>query len=194
MFLFLPAIMENSPGGRLRTLREILGFAGKQQEFADAVGLSQQSVSNMERGKTEPAAKSLAKIHKRFPMINLNWLVTGVGLPVDKSIGPMLPLTAAGEMADINARTARLTSVPAPTPVPSPGPTTGAETITHGETLIQLARAEALAESQAAQIVALALQVERLWAELGKSGGSPDAAAPFRLRFPHDGQRVALGR
>lgn len=75
--------MESSPGSRLRYLRELLGFKGQQQDFADKVGLTQQSVSNMERDKTEPAAKSLNKIYAAFPQINLGWLVSGAGEPLD---------------------------------------------------------------------------------------------------------------
>jgi transcriptional regulator with XRE-family HTH domain len=75
--------MKSTPGARLRYLRELLGFEGKQQEFADRIGLSQQSVSNMERDKTEPAAKSLNKIYAAFQQVNISWLVTGVGEPLD---------------------------------------------------------------------------------------------------------------
>ncbi len=75
--------MESTPGSRLRHLRELLGFEGKQQEFADRIGLTQQSVSNMERDKTEPAAKSLNKIYAAFAQVNISWLVTGAGDPLD---------------------------------------------------------------------------------------------------------------
>ena len=74
--------MNTTPGTRLRHLRELLGFAGRQQEFAAAIGLTQQSISNMERGKTEPAAKSLNKLFAAFPQVNLAWLVTGAGEPL----------------------------------------------------------------------------------------------------------------
>ena len=74
--------MNTTPGTRLRHLRELLGYAGRQQEFALAVGLTQQSISNMERDKTEPAAKSLQKLFSAFPQVNLSWLVTGAGRPL----------------------------------------------------------------------------------------------------------------
>ena len=76
--------------------------------------------------------------------------------------------------------------------LPAPGPTTGPETVAHGDTLIQLARAEALVGSQAAQLAAQAVQIERLWAELGKSGGSSEAASTWRLpMLPVMGREMA---
>ena len=89
--------MESTPGARLRYLRELLGYKGQQQDFADKVGLTQQSVSNMERDKTEPAAKSLNKIYAAFPQVNLGWLVSGAGQPLDtmardgKALAPLPP-------------------------------------------------------------------------------------------------------
>jgi len=74
--------METTPGTRLRHLRELLGYKGQQQDFADKVGLTQQSISNMERNKTEPASKSLNKIQQAFPQVNINWLVSGQGQPL----------------------------------------------------------------------------------------------------------------
>lgn len=97
--------MNTTPGTRLRHLRELLGYTGRQQEFALAIGLTQQSISNMERGKTEPAAKSLNKLFAAFPQVNLSWLVTGAGEPL------------AG------AQAARLLPVPTePPPTPPAGP------------------------------------------------------------------------
>jgi len=80
--------METTPGTRLRHLRELLGYKGQQQDFADKVGLTQQSISNMERNKTEPASKSLNKIQQAFPQVNINWLVSGQGQPLAESQQP----------------------------------------------------------------------------------------------------------
>lgn len=84
--------MNTTPGTRLRYLRELLGYKGKQQEFADKVGLTQQSISNMERDKTEPANKSINKIFAAFPQVNISWLVSGQGKPLGESSPAPTPL------------------------------------------------------------------------------------------------------
>lgn len=97
--------METTPGTRLRHLRELLGYKGQQQDFADKVGLTQQSISNMERDKTEPANKSLNKILLAFPQVNISWLVSGQGQPLGESRAaapaptPLPTLTLAEEPA-----------------------------------------------------------------------------------------------
>lgn len=89
--------METTPGARLRYLRELLGYKGQQQDFAHKVGLTQQSISNMERDKTEPASKSLNKIQQAFPQVNINWLVSGQGQPLAgaQQARPAAPTIAA---------------------------------------------------------------------------------------------------
>jgi transcriptional regulator with XRE-family HTH domain len=50
--------------------------AGK---FADLVGVSQPSVSNVTTGRNKPSVDMLEKIARVFPDINLRWLITGDG-------------------------------------------------------------------------------------------------------------------
>lgn len=83
--------MDTTPGTRLRHLRELLGYKGRQQEFADAVGLTQQSISNMERDKTQPASKSVNKIFAAFPQVNISWLVSGQGQPLSEGKAQAAP-------------------------------------------------------------------------------------------------------
>lgn len=97
--------MDTTPGTRLRYLRELLGYKGQQQDFADKVGLTQQSISNMERDKTEPANKSLNKIFAAFPQVNISWLVSGQGQPLSEAraltpvAAPPAPTVAAEPVA-----------------------------------------------------------------------------------------------
>lgn len=148
--------METSPGTRLRYLRELLGYKGQQQEFAKKVGLTQQSVSNMERDKTEPAAKSLYKIYAAFPQVNIGWLVSAAGVPLDticggRALTPVAPPTGS----------------PAFRPDYSSGPATTATAI---ELLLReiIDSKQAIIELQAAEIAELR----------GKPFDSADAA-PF---------------
>jgi transcriptional regulator with XRE-family HTH domain len=59
-----------------RRIREIRGFYMTQQEFADRVGVSQNYVSDMERGKVEVGAQILLRISREFDK-TLEWLLTG---------------------------------------------------------------------------------------------------------------------
>lgn len=81
----------------MRFLRELLGYKGRQQEFAEKVGLTQQSISNMERDKTEPANKSVNKIFAAFPQVNVTWLVSGQGQPLgeNRPTAPVAPVVSA---------------------------------------------------------------------------------------------------
>jgi transcriptional regulator with XRE-family HTH domain len=59
-----------------RRLRELRGFDVTQQEFAHRVGVSQNHLSTMERGKVEIGAEILLRICLEFNK-NLEWLLTG---------------------------------------------------------------------------------------------------------------------
>jgi len=74
---------------------------------ADQVGVT--TVSNYER-TTEPRASFLAALKQVYPSLNLDWLVTGAGRPLQTSHGT-LPASAGGELPDGDA-VARLTDQP----------------------------------------------------------------------------------
>lgn len=50
-----------------------------QQEFAKAIDVSPASLSNIFNGKTNPTNNHVTAIHRRFPDININWLMFGEG-------------------------------------------------------------------------------------------------------------------
>lgn len=50
-----------------------------QQEFAKAIEVSPASMSNIFNGKTNPTNNHVSAIHRRFPEININWLMFGEG-------------------------------------------------------------------------------------------------------------------
>jgi transcriptional regulator with XRE-family HTH domain len=59
-----------------RRLRELRGFDVTQQEFARRIGVSQNYLSTMERGKVEIGAEILLRIGLEFGK-SLEWLLTG---------------------------------------------------------------------------------------------------------------------
>ena len=61
-----------------RRIREIRGFDMRQAEFAERIGISQNYLSMMERGKVEIGAEILLRISREF-MKPLEWLLTGEG-------------------------------------------------------------------------------------------------------------------
>jgi transcriptional regulator with XRE-family HTH domain len=59
-----------------RRLRELRGFDVTQQEFARRIGVSQNHLSIMERGKVEIGAEILMRVGLEFGK-SLEWLLTG---------------------------------------------------------------------------------------------------------------------
>jgi transcriptional regulator with XRE-family HTH domain len=59
-----------------RRLRELRGFDVTQEEFARRIGVSQNHLSTMERGKVEIGAEILLRISVEFGK-SLEWLLTG---------------------------------------------------------------------------------------------------------------------
>lgn len=61
-------------------IMEIMRLEGMtQQEFAAALEISPASLSNIFNGKTNPTNNHVNAIHKRFPQINISWLMFGEG-------------------------------------------------------------------------------------------------------------------
>jgi transcriptional regulator with XRE-family HTH domain len=61
-----------------RRIREMRGFDMTQEEFAKRVGISQNYLSTIERGKVEIGAEILLRICQEFAK-SVEWLLTGEG-------------------------------------------------------------------------------------------------------------------
>jgi transcriptional regulator with XRE-family HTH domain len=59
-----------------RRVRELRGFGMTQEEFAKRIGISQNYLSVMERGKVEIGAEILLRISEEFGK-TIEWLLTG---------------------------------------------------------------------------------------------------------------------
>jgi transcriptional regulator with XRE-family HTH domain len=59
-----------------RRIREIRGFDMTQGKFAARIGISQNYLSMMERGKVEIGAEILLRISREFAK-SIEWLLTG---------------------------------------------------------------------------------------------------------------------
>jgi transcriptional regulator with XRE-family HTH domain len=59
-----------------RRIRELRGFDMTQEEFASRIGISQNYLSIMERGKVEVGAGILLRIGQEFSK-SVEWLLTG---------------------------------------------------------------------------------------------------------------------
>jgi len=59
-----------------RRIREMRGFDMTQEEFAERIGISQNYLSTMERGKVEIGAEILLRISREF-VKSVEWLMTG---------------------------------------------------------------------------------------------------------------------
>ena len=47
--------------------------------FTDAINVAQATISQILRGRNMPSTEVLFRLHKRYPDIDLNWLLTGEG-------------------------------------------------------------------------------------------------------------------
>ena len=59
----------------------------KQAEFAERLGMSAGSVSNIFTGRTNPTNNHVQAIHRAFPQVNINWLLFGEGDMMDHAEG-----------------------------------------------------------------------------------------------------------
>ena len=50
-----------------------------QKDFAAALKISPSSLSNIFNGRSNPTSNHVSAIHRRFPEININWLMFGEG-------------------------------------------------------------------------------------------------------------------
>lgn len=70
-------------GRRFKEIRENLGFT--QNGFGEIMGLSQDSISAIERNKNNPNVKILEILHIKYK-VNLNWLIAGTGIKFAKQL------------------------------------------------------------------------------------------------------------
>ncbi len=74
---------KNQGGDEKKMKERILQIMRKenmtQQEFAKAIEMSPASLSNIFNGKTNPTINHVSAIHRRFPEINMNWMMFGEG-------------------------------------------------------------------------------------------------------------------
>ena len=50
-----------------------------QQSFAEYIGISSASLSSIFNDRTKPTLNTVEAIRAKFPSINLDWLVSGIG-------------------------------------------------------------------------------------------------------------------
>lgn len=62
---------------RIFTIMTKVGMT--QQDFANELGISPASLSSIFNGRTNPTNNHVRAIHRRFPDININWLMFGEG-------------------------------------------------------------------------------------------------------------------
>lgn len=70
-----------------------------QQMFAQMTGISPASLSSIFNGRTEPTLRHVESIRKRFPNINLEWLLEGTG-------GMFVPASDSDEQSSSEANSA----------------------------------------------------------------------------------------
>lgn len=75
--------MHASIGDRIRIIRKTNRL--NQNEYANLIGISQATLSELEQGKYNPSLETILSIHKVFKT-NLNWLLTGDSLEENESI------------------------------------------------------------------------------------------------------------
>ena len=77
-----------------------------QQDFAKAIEVSPASLSNIFNGKTNPTNNHVSAIHRRFPDINVNWLMFGEGDMYDTPAGDAVVGAAESDSAATGAEAA----------------------------------------------------------------------------------------
>lgn len=71
---------------RIRQIQEREGMS--QKDFAAAVGISAATLSSIYNGRTQPTGRLVDAIHRRFPDINVNWLMFGEGNMLESENAP----------------------------------------------------------------------------------------------------------
>lgn len=74
---------------RIRKLMEAQHM--NQQTFSQLTGINSATLSNIFNGRTSPTLNQVTAIQKRFPSINLNWLLNGEGGMFNPAQGTVEP-------------------------------------------------------------------------------------------------------
>lgn len=82
-------------GKRLKELRKFLGL--NQQQLAQTLEVTQPFLSSIENGKSSLSRNLLTHISNSYPHINTNWLLTGAGEMVFRTLEKQLPISEAKE-------------------------------------------------------------------------------------------------
>lgn len=100
-------ILAKETGERIKQIMDSLKLT--QQEFAQKLGVSPASLSNIFNGKSRPTMNHTNAIHRAFPTINMSWVMFGEGNMLgggssNSSIPPSAPTVgAAGESSPSGA-------------------------------------------------------------------------------------------
>lgn len=62
---------------RIELIRQHEGMSSA--DFAEAIGVARATVTHILQGRNKPSLDVMLGIHKRFPNVNLDWLLTGKG-------------------------------------------------------------------------------------------------------------------
>ena len=70
-------------GDRIKKLIELLNTDARH--FAEKLGVEPSSISHLINGRNKPSFTFLQKLAKTLPEVNIIWLLTGDGEPINKS-------------------------------------------------------------------------------------------------------------
>lgn len=77
--------IDKDVGLRIKSFRkEYLKLS--QKEFAEAIGITQANVSQVESGLQKPSTDFWHALVAKYPIVNLNWLVSGVGQMIKSNV------------------------------------------------------------------------------------------------------------
>lgn len=80
---------------RIRQLMETQHM--NQQTFSQLTGINSATLSNIFNGRTSPTLNQVTAIQRRFPSINLNWLLNGEG-------GMFMPVQETSDSEDLSMK------------------------------------------------------------------------------------------
>lgn len=96
-------------------LQQFLGAENiSQSQFADSIGVARASVSHILAGRNRPGFDFIESMAKRYPTLNLEWLITGKGKMYKADFAPAAPVQESP------AETEEQTLFSEPEPVPEP--------------------------------------------------------------------------
>ena len=84
---------------RIKMLMEY--FQMRPAQFSDAIGMQRSAVSHVLSGRNKPSLDFILRIKKRFPEVNLDWLLLGNGSMVrdgEKTAGGMPELFSSSSV------------------------------------------------------------------------------------------------